>query len=45
MKDRLYVEPYIEIIYIAVEEGFSASLDENWGLPGEDPTLNDYGDF
>lgn len=45
MKQRLYIEPSIEIIYMAAERGFLVSADQDWGLPGENPTMNDYGDF
>lgn len=45
MKQRLYIEPSIEIIYMATERGFLVSADQDWGLPGENPTMNDYGDF
>lgn len=45
MKQRLYIEPTIEVIYMAAESGFSISTSQDWGLPGENPTTNDYGDF
>lgn len=45
MKKRLYKEPLIEINYIATETGFLTSTDPDWGLPGENPTVNNYGDF
>ena len=42
MKQRLYIEPSIEIIYMAAERGFLVSSDQDWGLPGKNPTTNDY---
>lgn len=44
MEKRLFYEaPRAEIVYVEVEAGFEASND--WGLPGENPDENDYGEF
>ncbi|MBO5697183.1 MAG: hypothetical protein J6R90_02180 [Alistipes sp.] len=45
MKQRVYTEPTIELIYVAVESGFTLSSGDEWGRPGETPTENDFGEF
>ena len=35
----------MEILYIEVEAGFTASGEDYSGLPGEDPDFNDFGEF
>lgn len=45
MIKRDYREPQMEILYIEVEAGFTASGEDYSGLPGEDPEFNDFGEF
>jgi len=45
VKKRVYTEPTIEIVYVEVESGFTLSPGDDWGLPGEEPKENDYGEF
>lgn len=35
----------MDILYIEVEAGFTASGEDYSGLPGEDPEFNDFGEF
>lgn len=35
----------MECIVVDVERGFTTSPGEDWGLPGEKPTENDFGEF
>ena len=45
-KKLLYEKPCAELLYVEVEAGFNASSgDDSWGLPGEDPDENDFGEF
>lgn len=44
-KKLFYEEPRAEIIYVEVEAGFEVSGDNEWGLPGENPDENDFGEF
>lgn len=44
--ESAYDEPRVDIIYVEVEAGFNASNgDDSWGLPGENPDMNDFGEF
>ena len=44
--ESAYDEPRADIIYVEVEAGFNASSgDDSWGLPGENPDNNDFGEF
>lgn len=46
MNRRDYFEPCVDVHYVEVEEGFTASDgDDVWGLPGENPDENDFGEF
>lgn len=46
MSGRLfYEEPTVEIICVDVEAGFETSCGDDYGLPGEKPDVNDYGEF
>ncbi|MBR3826946.1 MAG: hypothetical protein IKJ38_04450 [Alistipes sp.] len=45
MIKRDYQEPQMEILYIEVEAGFTASGEDYSGLPGEDPDFKDFGEF
>lgn len=45
MSKQSYFEPQLEIYYVEVEAGFEASNSDMFGLPGEDPEFNDFGEF
>lgn len=40
-----YLAPELIVISVAVEAGFSASEESDYGYPGEYPDWNDFGDF
>ncbi len=41
-----YYEPCVEVHFVEIEEGFTASQgDDVWGVPGENPEENDFGEF
>lgn len=41
-----YFAPCVEVYYVEVEEGFNGSQGDNlWGLPGEKPDENGFGEF
>lgn len=46
LEKRLYVAPEIETIDIMTEQAIMASSNgDQYGLPGEDPIINDFGNF
>lgn len=44
-KNEQYLAPELIVISVEVEAGFSASNDSDYGLPGESPDWNDFGEF
>ena len=44
-KNEQYLAPELIVISVVVEAGFSASNDSDYGLPGEHPDWNDFGEF
>lgn len=44
-KNENYLAPELTIISVDIEAGFSLSSDSDFGLPGENPEWNDFGEF
>lgn len=40
-----YISPAIETLDFECEQAVLAGSDNYYGRPGEDPTVNDFGDF
>lgn len=47
MNRKLYTSPELEVLSVEVEAGIAASQQETiyWGTPGEEPNVNEFGDF
>lgn len=47
MNRKIYTSPELEVLRMEVEAGIAASQQETiyWGLPGEEPDVNDFGGF
>ena len=44
---KSYITPELNLFSVETEAGiaFSEGINDGWGYPGEDPNVNDYGEF
>jgi hypothetical protein len=46
LEKQLYIAPEIEMIHVQCEQAImTGSLNLPYGTPGEDPIVNDFGEF